>query len=62
MMPDRTGTLPLIRLPAPSPRMLGEGIRRTACFRFGPSRGASPLPACGERVRVGGSSKGGEAW
>ncbi|RVN19023.1 hypothetical protein CN114_24350, partial [Sinorhizobium meliloti] len=45
---------PLIRLPPPSPRRRGEGTRGN---HSPPSRRrTSPLPACGERVRVRGKS------
>ncbi len=42
--------LPLIRLPAPSPRKRGEGRL--------PQRLRSPLSACGERARVRGNFQG----
>jgi hypothetical protein len=47
--------LPLIRLPAPSPRVRGEGRswRRLASIQD-IEQGKSPLPARGERVRVRG--------
>ncbi|MDW9961564.1 hypothetical protein GOB20_27930 [Sinorhizobium meliloti] len=52
--------MPLIRLPPPSPRKRGEGtcggrLRYQDHQRFA---GWSPLPACGERVRVRGRLKG----
>ncbi|GEC38383.1 hypothetical protein EME01_24550 [Sinorhizobium meliloti] len=54
--------VPLIRLPAPSPRKRGEGAKglsgkRQACFavEFGARRGCvSLLPACGEKVAAAG--------
>jgi hypothetical protein len=46
--------LPLIRLPAPSPRQRGEENCRTASAHRNLASGKSPLPASGERVRVRG--------
>ncbi|RSB82151.1 hypothetical protein EFD55_05175 [Rhizobium pisi] len=48
------GRQPLIRLPAPSPRKRGEGECRNLSVPRHVSHGKSPLPACGERVRVRG--------
>ena len=47
---------PLIRLPPPSPRKRGEGICRDGFHPSHAQRGKSPLPACGERVRVRGGT------
>ncbi len=47
---------PLIRLPPPSPRKRGEGICRDGFHPSHAQWGKSPLPACGERVRVRGGT------